>query len=217
MINFGEKLKKTRQSKKINLDKVEDDIQIQRSYLEAIEEGDFRSLPGEVYAKNFVKKYVLFLGLEPDGFLEILNDSYRKAEKEEKKFVFKSRKRNYRLFNFSFAVTPKIVKNIIVFLVFVMCFAYLGVEAKGVFDPPPLEIYNPTNNTVVDGQKIEITGKTDAGVNIAINEKNILTDNDGNFKEEINLQSGVNTITVSANKKYSKTNIINRRVLVVED
>jgi transcriptional regulator with XRE-family HTH domain len=217
MNNFGEKLRKTRQRKKMNLDKVEDATQIQRSYLEAIEDGDLRSLPGEVYAKNFVKKYALFLELDPEEFLENLNSSYRGVEKEEKKFGLKSKKRNYQFFNLSFAVTPKIVKNIIIFLVFILCFAYLGVEAKGVFNPPPLEIYNPTNNTVIQGQKIEIVGKTDSGVNISINEKNILTDNDGNFKEEINLQSGVNVIKISANKKYSKTNTIQRRVLVVED
>ncbi len=214
--NFGEKLRKIRQGKKINLDKVEEAAQIQKSYLEAIEDGDLSSLPGEVYAKNFVKKYAEFLGLDAEEFLINLTNRYEEAGKEEKKASSKLKNKNYQFFNLSFAVTPKIVKNIIIFLVFVMCFAYLGVEARGIFDPPLLEIHNPTNNTVIQGQKIEITGKTDPGVNIAINEKNILTDNDGNFKEEVNLQSGVNMIKVSASKKYSKTNIIHRRVLVVE-
>jgi hypothetical protein len=217
MVNFGEQFRKTRQNKKINLDIAEEATQIQRSYLESIEDGDFVSLPGEVYAKNFIKKYAEFLELDPEEFLGNINDRYREAEREERKTVFRSKKRSYQFFNLSFVVTSKIVKNIIIFLVFVMCFTYLGVEAKGVFDPPSLEIYNPDNNTVIDGQKIEIIGKTESGVNISINKKNILTDNEGNFKEEVNLQSGVNIIKVSASKKYSKTNTIQRRVLVVED
>lgn len=113
--------------------------------------------------------------------------------------------------------TPKIFKNIIIASFFFLCFVYLGVEAKEIFTPPGIEIYSPANNLVINGQLVKIEGKIDLGAKVSINGKSILANNEGFFNEEIGLQPGANIIKISANKKYSKTNVVYRKVLVVEE
>lgn len=48
------------------LDDIAADLRIRRSYLQAIEDGDFRSLPGAAYALGFVRAYADHCGLDPD-------------------------------------------------------------------------------------------------------------------------------------------------------
>lgn len=224
--NFGEKLQKIRREKKINLDKVEDSICVQKKYLKAIEDGDFNKLPGEVYVKNFVRKYASFLGVPADNLMESLESDYALINEEAKNDSFGAEKKkigaawNKEKISFSrlsLLLTPKFFKNLVVILIFLFCFSYLGVEAKNVFDPPRLEIFEPSNNLVLNEQIIKITGRTEPGSKLAINDEKILIDNEGNFSENINLQPGVNVVKISANKKYGKTNISYVKVLVVED
>ena len=56
---LGERLKKVREESGFGLADVEKATQIRRSYIEAIENGDYKALPGAVYIESFLKKYVL--------------------------------------------------------------------------------------------------------------------------------------------------------------
>lgn len=217
--DFGEKLKKIRQKKKINLDIVEEKTQIQKKYLKAIEDCDYKNLPGQIYARNFVKEYCLFLGIEAQVFLDQLANDYDIIERELKNenHNYKKNMKSYKGYGLMSVLNPAFYKNVIVGLIFIFCFTYLGVEAKSVFDPPMLEVISPINNTVINERLVEIKGKTESETNLFINDKQVLTDNDGNFSENISLQSGVNILKISASKKYSKTNIIYKKVLVVEE
>ncbi len=64
MQGIGEILRKTREAKGITLDEVAETTKIRRKYLEAIEQEDFQSLPGEVYAKGFVTAYLKYLDIK---------------------------------------------------------------------------------------------------------------------------------------------------------
>ncbi|MEA2088234.1 MAG: helix-turn-helix domain-containing protein [Patescibacteria group bacterium] len=219
---LGKKLSDKRISQNIRIEDAEEAINIQKKYLLAIEEGNYNILPGQIYTKNFVKTYADFLGLDVDACLENLEREYflfnhitnsQHIKKQRSSIKFK----NFFCYsNLRFVITPKILKNIAVVAAFLLCFTYLGAEAKNIFNPPQIEIFYPLNNLVVEKQIIEIKGITEKGADISINDRNILTDVDGNFAKNICLRSGVNIIKITANKKYSKTNIIFRKVLVVK-
>lgn len=70
MTELGELLRKTREQKGLTLDDIQESTKIQRRYLMAIEKGDFDSLPGQFYARAFIRRYAEILGINPD---EILN------------------------------------------------------------------------------------------------------------------------------------------------
>jgi transcriptional regulator with XRE-family HTH domain len=62
----GDVLRQTRTERKITLAEVEQDIRINRTYIEALENARFDLLPAPVYARGFMRSYARYLGLDPD-------------------------------------------------------------------------------------------------------------------------------------------------------
>ena len=60
----GETLRKERERQKLTIQDIEQGTSIRSAYIEALEKGDYDKLPGEVYAKGFVKNYAAFLNLD---------------------------------------------------------------------------------------------------------------------------------------------------------
>ncbi len=83
MQGIGEILRKTRESKKITLEEVAEATKIRRKYLEAIEQEDFQSLPGEVYAKGFVTAYLKYLDIKERPDVVELMQQKLKPQPEE--------------------------------------------------------------------------------------------------------------------------------------
>jgi cytoskeleton protein RodZ len=73
---LGTLLREARERQGITLEQVEKVTRIRRVFLEALEEERFADLPGEAYAKGFVRNYALFLGLNPEEALA----AYRAAK-----------------------------------------------------------------------------------------------------------------------------------------
>lgn len=66
MRELGQLLREKRVELGIDLDQVQAKTKIRKRYLMALEAGEWDSLPGEVYARGFVRSYAELLGL--DGF-----------------------------------------------------------------------------------------------------------------------------------------------------
>ncbi len=80
MKELGLILREAREAKGLSLAEVHERTRISSRYLEAIEEGNFAVLPGDVYIKGFLQNYADCVGL--DG--GIITEKYKqlKAEKE---------------------------------------------------------------------------------------------------------------------------------------
>jgi cytoskeletal protein RodZ len=63
---LGKLLRKAREERGYSLDDVQDITKIRKRYLEAIEEGDYKVLPGTFYARAFVKNYAETVGLDAE-------------------------------------------------------------------------------------------------------------------------------------------------------
>jgi hypothetical protein len=68
---LGEVLRTAREARFIDLARVERDTKIRTHYLSALERGDYRDLPGAVYAKGFLRNYGLYLGLDPEYLIDL--------------------------------------------------------------------------------------------------------------------------------------------------
>lgn len=64
MVDIGQALKKKRIELGLSLEVVEEQTKIRKRYLEAIETGDWSVLPGDVYARGFVRAYAEAVGLD---------------------------------------------------------------------------------------------------------------------------------------------------------
>ena len=71
----GDTLKEARIDRHLGIKDVEQATSIRAIYIEAIENGEYDKLPGEVYAKGFIKNYANFLKLDGDALVrEFINE-----------------------------------------------------------------------------------------------------------------------------------------------
>lgn len=65
----GEILRRERERKNLTVKDIEEGTSIRSVYIEALENGEISKLPGEVYARGFLKNYANFLGLDAESLL----------------------------------------------------------------------------------------------------------------------------------------------------
>ncbi|CAM3360609.1 helix-turn-helix domain-containing protein [Marinicrinis lubricantis] len=104
MSDLGEILKTARTEKGITLDELQDQTKIRKTYLEAIEAGNYKILPGNFYVRAFIKSYAEAVGLDPAEVMSHYQNDIPKPEPEPAA-VENSRPRSSRLRN-----TDKIAK-----------------------------------------------------------------------------------------------------------
>ncbi|MCD1257749.1 helix-turn-helix domain-containing protein [Paenibacillus athensensis] len=71
MSDLGQILRKARMDAKISLDDLQESTKIRKRYLEAIEEGNYKVLPGSFYVRAFIKSYAEAVGLDPTEVLKM--------------------------------------------------------------------------------------------------------------------------------------------------
>ncbi|SFI24633.1 MULTISPECIES: RodZ domain-containing protein [unclassified Bacillus (in: firmicutes)] len=70
MTELGQKLKEAREMKGFSIDQLQEITKIQKRYLIGIEEGNFSIMPGDFYARAFIKQYAEAVGLNGEATLE---------------------------------------------------------------------------------------------------------------------------------------------------
>lgn len=73
--------------REISVREIADSTKISTRFLDAIESGDFSSLPAPVFTRGFIREYASYLGLDPEDIVErymaIVAEQERKREDEE--------------------------------------------------------------------------------------------------------------------------------------
>lgn len=208
--SVGEQLRQARQEQKIKLETAAQKLNINLKYLEALENGQIEKLPAGIYGKNFLREYARFLNINDSELLEIFNNENPDKQNKKQKNLFSKKipRAHY------FLTIPRIVKNIIIAIIVLILLAYLGYSLKKIISPPKLIITEPIENFTTEKYNVNIQGFTDPEAKIIINGEPILTDTNGYFIKKIHLKNGLNTITITAQEKYSRKNNVIRKVLV---
>ncbi len=205
---LGARLKSARELRQIKPEVAAKKLNIRLDYLIAIEEDRFEYLPAGLYSKNYIKEYAKLLGLPMNEIKKWLSDNLETVNEINDPFSQKVVRKK------EFIVFPKLIKNIILFLVFLACLSYLALYFKKIVFPPELTIYQPDKNLKTSENFITIKGVTEPEAEININGETVLNTNNGNFETIINLKKGVNNIVITAKKKYSGEASISRQILV---
>jgi cytoskeletal protein RodZ len=71
----GEILRAEREKQGLTVKDIEKSTSIRALYIQAIEDGKYDVLPGEVYLKGFMRNYATFLGLDAKRILEVYHES----------------------------------------------------------------------------------------------------------------------------------------------
>lgn len=203
------RLRALRQEKKVSLEEMERKTRISKKYLQALEECRFRDVPfANVYQKNFVKSYVEALGVDSEPFLKqyIIEETVKEDKKpkvEQEKEIRRSR----------WYILPSFLRFGLILVPALILIGYLGWQVRRIVTPPSLAIYSPVEGFITQNSTLVIQGETEPEAQISINGQEIKNSEKGQFKEEISLADGVNTITIVVKKKHGKTTTETRHVV----
>lgn len=207
--SIGYLLKDARQKTGLSLRLVGRHTKINPKYLEALEKDNWEKLPGEIYAKNFLNQYCEFLKIDVNK----LNIDFNKIPhfKNNIHHDHEFRKKSNRKYFFNL---PRVIKFIVIILILISVSYYILWQLNQIIQSPEIILHHPTTDLTLTSKTLIISGQTDPEVKIKINNEDITLDENNNFSQQINLSPGLNTIKIEGKRKYSKTTIIERKVVL---
>jgi len=211
-LTLGETLKKKREELRFDLKRVSRKTGIQIKYLKALEQNDFPHLPPPVYVKGFLKCYARVLRLDPDKILRI--------HEREKEIENNLRRNDFNTFSSKLKppkiiITPKKIISGFIILGVILSVIYIIVQISSFSRVPTLVIDYPKENLVINSNHLQVVGKTDPEVQIFINDQSVFVDELGRFKEDLELQEGINTLRIKAENSRGGEKVLVRQVRAV--
>ncbi|MFC4557191.1 helix-turn-helix domain-containing protein [Virgibacillus kekensis] len=158
-MEIGTRLKEARESKNLSLETLQEKTKIQKRYLEAIEQGNFKVLPGKFYARAFIKEYATAVGLDPNELLEEYKEEIPQSEEEETTQytrIPRSRRNNNPTKNT--AVFSFIPTLIVILLVIGILFAAYYFYQQTATDSGVEPVDRPEDNEVIRSNEEESDG-----------------------------------------------------------
>ncbi len=206
---IGERFKIARLALGYSLGDISNILCIQAKYLRALESNQLFSIKEVFYREQYVKSYATFLGFEWET---IRNDvQFLEQQSEDQKHLSLLNPLSHHIMR-KWEVRT-VVRGIALALIAVGCLSYFVIASSHTFSPPELALDTPLDQLTTTQEKLIVSGKTqkDAAL-VMINGARVPKDERGNFKQEIVLTSGLNTIHVTAAKRFSPSKTVTRQV-----
>lgn len=192
-------IKQARLNTGVSLDELAKRTKINKEYLQALEECRFADLDcAHIYQKNFIKKYVEALGLDASVYLKQFSDEELRFASSTKQHGVPNCNKRY------FSNLPQMLRYAVVAAIILVVSLYLGGQIKHTLEPPSLTLLTPSDGQIIYESGVIIRGYTEPEVKILINGETIVSDEYGNFSENVTLNPGINAVTIRAEKKHGK-------------
>lgn len=196
MVTAGEILKNKRESLGKSLTVVSADTKIQRRFLEYIENNEYNKFDSEVFASGFIKIYSKYLGLDVEKLLALYRRSNPKNDKKNNNSSKETKKKRAIKLN----ISPQLLAVVILSLFFISVIGYIGYQIYQFQKPPQLTILQPEDEYKTEEDTVLVKGNTESSSTVVINGDQVEIDSLGYFEKEVQLNTGVNTITVTSRK-----------------
>ncbi len=206
---LGEKLRALRRGQAVTLGDIERETHVQHRYLEALERGRYDELPEPMYARNFIRAYARALNADEHYFIELYEEECGRCDLLDPLRLPRQRVKRGSLFNLPRVVTAS---GLGLFAVVVM--GYFGWQFRELIRAPEVELYAPEDGMATDTALLPVHGKITKGeATLMIDGEEVIVNADNTFTATIDLERGLNVITVEAKKRYSRSALIFRRVV----
>ncbi|MBU1038846.1 helix-turn-helix domain-containing protein [Patescibacteria group bacterium] len=203
----GSFLAKQRQSKGLSIEKASRDLGISGRYLQALEQGRWYDLPFGSYGKMFLKKYSQFLGLDQNSLdtetvlpVSLFVNQSKNFTSQRSSNISWHKSRLFLLFMAGAGI-----------LVYLLAGAWLAIV------PPRFSLVEPVGDFTTSQPTVVVTGSTQAGTLIFINNQPLVVSEEGLFRAVVPLQPGLNNLLVEAQKSYGQRTGLTRRVMFKPD
>ncbi|MBF8280389.1 MAG: XRE family transcriptional regulator [Candidatus Magasanikbacteria bacterium] len=200
------RLKEARTSRGVTLDVLAAKTRIAKKYLQALEECRYEALPSGVYQKHFLKLYTKTLGIDAGEFVHQYEMEVGDQLPTPNALTAAVEPR-------AMANVPGIVKTLALSVLSLALLGYLGFQITNIVRSPKLELRSPADGLITTVASIVVEGQSDKEAQLEINGEQVVSDQGGAFRQLVDLQEGVNTITIKATKKHGRTTELQRKVL----
>jgi transcriptional regulator with XRE-family HTH domain len=201
-LTLGEKLKNIRGNKRASLADISKNTRIQIEYLEYLEQGAYDKLPADVYVRGFLRSFAEYLNVDEKDLIK----SFKKEKSIQQNIEGDADKdkapAKINLSNFS--INPKITSIVLISVLFLGMSFYLYKKLDNFVSTPELIILNPEVDSIVFDSQVIVSGRTDEGNEVFINNQPVLVNENGAFKEDLILRNGINIIVVKSVNRFNK-------------
>lgn len=205
--SLGQLLSKARKKSGKTLAEFEETTCIRQKFLQALENDRFNLLPAKIYALGFCQKYALALNLNAEKATELFNEQFSEWQKGKENLILTP------VAISPLTITPKTLVSFGLGLAIFAIIFYIYGQIQHITAPPKLVIISPQATAVSNEPAIEIQGQTDIGSILAINNQPVDQDSQGNFRQTINLQEGMNAVEITATNRFQKSTKKNLKIL----
>ncbi len=206
---LGDRLRQLREERRATLEEASKAVIVPAKYLDALERSAYTELPGLVYARNFVRQYATWLSLPVETAMEKFEQEFQ--------VVHGRRVESPRLVARAKTEFPWYLRHgrfLIASGIILIVLTYLVIQAVRLLRPPFMEVLQPSTDISISENSIVVSGRTQPGVEVRINNQQTDVAADGTFVETVDLQTGLNTLKITGQRKISKPAVVERRVLV---
>lgn len=209
---LGQKLRALRRGQAVSMEMMERSTHIQRRYLDALERGRYGALPEPLYTRNFIRAYARVLGADEQYFLELYEEECGRCDLVEPMRAPRQRARMSRFF-----VWNRFVASGLISIVILGVFSYLGWQVYSIMAPPEVVVLSPVDAAVTDEAIMHVEGLVQGEASVYVNGEQVALGDDNVFEVNVDLEKGLNTITVEAERRYSRRAILERQVFFDPD
>ncbi len=207
--SLPERLVAAREIKGVDLLRAERETKIRRTYLAALEAGDYSVLPGGVYARGFIRNYALYLGLDPEEMVGLYARELGTQTWSEPVLVIPKGIEAPRR---ALVIPPGLIAVALVGVAAVAILAYLAFQLVRFAEPPSLTVTDPADGITTVAEKTTsytLRGTTVPGGEITIDAAGretmqVVAGDDGAWAKAVELRNGTNKFTVNARDPRTK-------------
>ncbi len=210
---LGQKLKDIREAAGVDLEQLAKEMRVRTIHLQRLEGDDYRNLPADVYVRGFLRKYAAFFKADP----KLIFEDYEEEKKNGQNIAV--------LASYGGPLMAKVVpetgsalaSRVIIFstisILILLIGGYFFYQLDFLFGPPKITLFSPKADLITREDRVEFVGKTEPNVTLMLNSQQAYVDREGNFKEEVILNQGLNIIELKAKNRLDKIILITRKIV----
>lgn len=205
---LGDKLRALRRGQAVSMEMMERATHVQRRYLEALERGRYEELPEPLYTRNFIRAYARVLQADEEYFLELYSEECGRCDLVEPMRTPRQKVRKSRFF-----VWNRFMKVGVLSFIALAVVGYLGWQIHSVMSPPQVVLLSPSDASITTNAMVEVEGVVEGEATVYVNGQQVVVNQDQTFEALVDLDRGLNVITIEAERRYSRRAVLERRVV----
>jgi len=172
-------------------------------FLEMLEQNHFHQLPPDVYVLGFLRQLAGIYAVDANTLIEQYKKECGIQRQLHARPLF-SASWTKKIFG-KFVITPKALSVAAGLLFVIVTLGYIIWQVGSINKTPSLDIVSPQDRQIISDSVITVSGRTDPGTSLNINNKSVFVDSQGDFTTQIGIDNGQEQLVFTASNKFNKT------------